>query len=245
MYSVSGFASLKSGAFGAVLVLSACASNAVDPVVPEQRMTCLAPIEVYGTRASVKAEGFAESVRLPSIRPAPTMIGYGPSAGYKDELTVIDGVFHIATARRDNQVTLSHAVSQDSGAAFLVTSSPKNWITMPGPERINGLSGLEAQLTAAAQSYGCGGAVAFPFKVTGLVSSANWSMVGRPLGAEGVLANEHVEIVGIYADDTDDIYFIPEGRLIHAHIRSFDSPITAHLNAFDRLTEVSISIGMF
>jgi hypothetical protein len=77
------------------------------------------------------------------------------------------------------------------------------------------------------------------------VSSANWSVVGRPLGAKGVLANEHVEIVGIYADDTDDIYFIPEGRLIHAHIRSFDSPITAHLNAFDRLTEVSISIGMF
>ena len=55
--------------------------------VKENTMDCSPTIDVFGTKRSITTRNFKESTKLNAINLSPTTVGYGPSAGYKDEIT--------------------------------------------------------------------------------------------------------------------------------------------------------------
>ncbi|KDA02205.1 hypothetical protein [Hyphomonas oceanitis] len=211
--------------------------QAADPV-----MSCDTPIMVFGTRASIKAPGFTQSVKLSDVPISDTTVGYGPSAGYRDELTLMDGVFHIATPESGDMVSLSHDVSPEKGAGFLVASSPAGWKAVQPVADLTGLEGIESLLTDTAEAAGCPAGAAFPFKLTGTASQASWSAVGKPTGAKGGAEDVAVEIVGIYAPGPEDTYFLPDGRTLHAHAHIVGTQITGHLGQIGALSDVALYV---
>ncbi|MBU2143311.1 MAG: hypothetical protein KKI00_10320 [Alphaproteobacteria bacterium] len=205
-------------------------------------MSCDTPITVFGTRASIKAPGFTQSVRLSDLPVSATTVGYGPSTGYRDELTLIDGVFHVATPESGDMVLLSHEVSPEKGAAFLVASSPVAWKAAQPVSNLTGLAGIESLLAETAEAAGCPASAAFPFKLTGTATRASWSAVGQPTSAKGDAEDVAVEIVGIYAPGPEDIYFLPDGRTIHAHAHIVGTQITGHLGQIGALGSATLYV---
>jgi hypothetical protein len=225
-----------------LISVASCSTPSPADQAASPTMACNTPIMVFGTRTSIKASGFEHSVKLSDLPVSDTTVGYGPSAGYRDELTLIDGVFHIATPENGNMVSLSHEVTPDKGAAFLVASNPVAWKAVQPVSDLTGLEGIESLLAETAEAAGCPANAAFPFKLTGTASHASWSAVGQPTSAKGDVEDVAVEIVGIYAPGPEDIYFLPDGRTVHAHAHIVGTQITGHLGQMGALSGATLYV---
>ena len=203
-------------------------------------MDCNPTIDVFGTKQSIITRNFIDSVKLHDINLSSTAVGYGPSAGYKDEITIIDGQFHIATATSKTTLNLSNTISDDIGAVFLVTSSPDKWMQFKVQDQISGTKEIVDLIAQQLKANGCDQQVSIPFKITADAEQIKWSIVGRPKGASSIESNQKVTIIGIYSTLKSNGYFLPKNFEIHAHVNIPNKNITGHLRNIETLKNISI-----
>lgn len=210
-------------------VFPACAHNTAKE--PAGIRACQSTISAFGSRSALKASPDKVAVMLSHIALTPNAIGYGPGAGYLEELTLVDGVWQIAHATGAHTVSVSNILVENGGAVFLVTASPDAWADRKLETPVNGMNDLEAVISKAATLASCApGAV--PFKLTGTIRGADWSVVGRPSGAKGRIDVAAVTLIGMYDPVEADRYFMPKGRSVHVHILTADGRISGHLDSF-------------
>lgn len=220
-------------------LLAACASQTTKDSA--RTGACPSTITAYGSRAALKDSPDTVAVKLRDVALSPTSIGYGPGAGYLEELTLIDGVWHIARATGADTAAVSNVAADTSGAMFLVTASPGAWADRKLETPVNGLSGLETAISQAAASAGCA-SVAVPFKLTGTIRDADWSVVGRPSGAKSRIDEAAVTLIGLYDPMDADRHFMPNGRSLHVHVVTSDGRQSGHLDEFSSLEAGTLSL---
>lgn len=220
-------------------LLAACASLTTQ--APEGANACSSTMTAYGSRSSLKESPAAVAVMLSDVALSSTTIGYGPGAGYLEELTLIDGVWQIARATGADAASVSSTPADNGGAMFLVTASPEAWATHKLDTPVSGMSGLEDLIAQSALSAGCAPG-AIPFKLSGTISTADWSVVGRPLGAKGQIDLAAVTLIGLYDSVDADRYFMPAGRRVHVHVQTADGRLSGHLDNFASLEGGTLSL---
>lgn len=225
----------------AALVLAAGCGAGMGRATSELSPDCGAEITAYGSRASLRENPTSPAVALAAVATPPTAIGYGPGAGYREELTLVDGVWRIARATAPDAVIVEAIPASDAAAVFLVTAAPARWRTRHIDTPVNGFTDLEARLLAISRASPCPSA-AIPFRLTGEIVDADWSVVGRPEGARGRIAAGRVTIVGVFDPLDADRYFMPVGQRLHAHIVTETGDIAAHLASFSLLRDGALSV---
>lgn len=220
-------------------LLASCASKLTAP--PQETAACASTITAYGTRAGLKDNPDTLAVLLSGVALSQTAIGYGPSAGYLDELTLIDGVWQIATATGENTATVSSVPAENAGAMFLVTASPDAWAESTLDTPVSGMTELEDLIARSALLAGCK-PDAIPFKLSGFIRGADWSVVGRPSGAKGRMDDTAVTLIGLYDPVDADRFFMPKGRRIHVHVLTDDGGLSGHLDDFASLEAGTLSL---
>lgn len=215
------------------VLLAACHAPQAGP----QSMSpdaCKNTIIAYGSRPALKAEPEMVAVKLAEISHADTAMGYGPSAGHREELTLVDGVWHIARATGPDTVHVETVPGEDAGAVFFVSAAPQAWSVRPVGNTIKTMAGLEGLLAKSLADSGCPSS-AIPFRLSGTIADAQWSVVGKPEGAHGEIATANVTLVGIYDPFDPDRYFMPTGQTLHVHLITEDGKISGHLSSFSSL----------
>lgn len=221
-------------------LLTACAGTA-EPVGEPSPTACQVPISAYGSKQSLRANPDSVAAVLTQVPVTGTSIGYGPSAGYLEEITLVDGAWKIARATGPDTVSVETGPASDAGAVFLVIASPDAWRAQPLDTPIEGMADLEARLSEIVAASDCISS-ALPFRIAGVVKDADWSVVGRPSGAKGRLDMTDVTLVGIYDPMDNDRYFMPQGAKVHVHMLTADGAVSGHLNGFSVLTDGTLSL---
>ena len=181
------------------------------------------------------------AVMLADVDRADTMIGYGPSAGYLSELTLVDGVWQIAHRTSAETVRVETTSAPQAGAVFLVTPAPRAWITAPLDSAIADMADLESHLLDISAASPCPNAP-LPFKLTGMITDADWSAVGRPTGAKGRLASANVTLVGVFDPVDQDRYFTLSGHRVPVHLLIADGTVSGHLSGFTAFDAAMLSL---
>jgi len=223
-----------------IALLTACAGTA-EQVGEPSPTACQAPISAYGSREFLKTNPDSVAAVLAEVPVTETSIGYGPSAGYLEEITLVDGAWKIARATGPDTISLETGPTSDAGAVFLVIASPDAWRAQPLDTPVEGMADLEARLSEFVAASGCMSS-ALPFRLSGVVEDAEWSVVGRPAGAKGHLQRADVTLVGIYDPVDNDRYFMPQGAKVHVHMVTADGRVSGHLNGFSALTAGKLSL---
>jgi hypothetical protein len=234
---------MKSARYAAFLgfaVIAACNTPQAEKQTVS-RDACENSITAYGSRAALKADPDMVAVSLAAVPTPATAIGYGPSDKYRAELTLVNGEWSIARATGADSVQVEKTPEKEAGAVFLVLATPEKWSAHPVGEIITTLVGLENILTATAAASDCPTS-AIPFRLSGTITNAKWSVVGRPEGAKGLIKDGNVTLVGIYDPIDSDRYFIPTGQKLHVHLVSEDGAISGHLSSFQNLVDGVLSL---
>jgi hypothetical protein len=234
---------MKSARYAAFLGL-ALISSCKTPQAETQAASpdaCESSITAYGSRAALKADPDMVAVNLAAVPTPATAIGYGPGAGYRAELTLADGNWFIAHATGADSVQVETVPGKDAGAVFFVSAAPEAWSARPVGTTITAMAGLESILAEAAAASDCPMS-AIAFRLSGTITDAEWSVVGRPEGARGQIRSGNVTLVGIYDPFDPGRYFMPSGQQLHVHLVSDDGTISGHLSSFSRLDDGVLSL---
>lgn len=227
-------------ALSGLAILSAC-STATEHLETSRVNACGSNITAFGSRAELKINPDMAAVRLLDVPTPSTAIGYGPSAGYRDELTLIDGVWSISSATSEDTVSVDDTPNDTFAAMFFVSAAPEAWGVESTDLTLNGMAGLEALLAEVVASSDCP-SVPLAFQVSGIITDAAWSVVGKPKGAKGVIETAEVTLVGIYDPFDHDRYFMPSGQNLHVHLTSKDRSVSGHVSAFSKLEHARLSL---
>lgn len=203
--------------------------------------SCAGNITAYGSREELKADPASVAARLAEVPTPATAIGYGPADGYRAELTLLNGVWSIAYATAPGTVRVETVPEAEVGATFFVSAAPAAWSVRRVNKSIATMAGLETLLADAWAASGCSQS-AIPFRLTGTISAADWSVVGRPEGAKGQLSSGRVTLVGIYDPVDSDRYFMPAGQTLHVHLVTEDGSLSGHLSSFLTLDDGFLSL---
>ena len=234
---------MKSARYAAFLgfaLISACNTRQAETQAASPD-ACESSITAYGSRAALKADPDMVAVNLAAVPTPATAIGYGPSSGYRAELTLVDGNWFIARAAGADSVQVETTPDKGAGAVFFVSAAPEAWSARPARRTIASMAGLESILAEAAAASDCPMS-AIAFRLSGTITDAEWSVVGRPDGAKGQIKTGKVTLVGIYDPFDPDRYFMPSGQQLHVHLVSDDGTVSGHLSSFSRLDDGVLSL---
>lgn len=216
-------------AIGCAAALTACAKSAPELVSREPSASgCTADGTADGSRAELKEEPDTVAVMLADVDRAGSLIGYGPSAGYVSELTLVDGVWRIAHPTSGDAVRVKTTPDPQAGALFLVTAAPRSWMTASLDSATKDIADLESRLSDIAAASPCPNAP-LPFNLTGVITDADCSAVGRPTGAKGRLAKADNTLIGIFDTVGSDRDFMAGGKRLHVHLLSADGIVSGYL----------------
>lgn len=221
-------------------VLMSCGENTDKTQAPTQ-MACQTEVTALDIRDNGKGRALANFIDLASIKPSPTMVGYGPAANPKAEVTIIDGVYYLT--RPDGDAVQTNSLpSKDQNAVFLITSAPDAWMSGGELPEVGNLVELSAAIGAQAGKLGCGSAAVFPFKVKAYARSLTWSITGSPKGMKGDIENTEIIIVGVYDNSGAPRNAMMAGMNIHPHVYISSDNISGHLNAVELAPGASLYV---
>lgn len=221
-------------------VISACNTPQTETQVASPD-PCTSRITAYGSRAALKADPDMVAMDLAAIPPPATAIGYGPGAGYRTELTLVNGNWFIARATGADSVQVETTPDKGAGAVFFVSAAPEAWSARSVGTTIASMEELEDILAKALAASDCPSS-AVPFRLSGTITGAEWSVVGRPEGAKGQIKSGNVTLVGIYDPFDPDRYFMTTDQKLHVHLVSEDGTISGHISSFSKLEDGELSL---
>lgn len=191
---------------------------------------CTADVQSFSNPEAGARGDFSPNVRFADLRLTPESIGYGAAGGRSDEITIADGVLHLARPSGDGFAERT-ASDANEGAYMVQLISPKAWGRASDLSTVANIDELGARIAAAATARGCRGATKLAYRVTTTVLHAEWSLDTLPARGDFATDNEAAIIVGLYANVDQQAHFVTPGRNIHAHIVFPRLGVAGHLKA--------------
>jgi hypothetical protein len=192
-----------------------------------------------GAQRRVFAGDLTPQADLRHLGPGTDLQALGPLAGLRGEVTVIDGIPHIATVS-DGTVRVERSFAHQ--ACFLVQGRVPRWTWTPVPERLAAWRDLASVLGDAVRAAGIDPEAPVPFRITGHAVTATFHVLdkrdGQPHDAARheaakvrfPLADEPVDIVGFSSVRHQGI-FVPVDSTVHAHLVARDGRASGHVDA--------------
>ena len=230
-------------------------TNTIRLLLPLILVTCLASAEVsgenppdmptiqtWGTMREVLREGKSEERITLTKLPSEHTIAIGALAGLAGEITVLNGVVHVATF--DNGELNSGPSQNGARATLLVMAEVPAWREQDLPALAD-FSSVEQAVRTAALKAGIDVTQPFPFVVEGLAADLSLHVIAgacpiaTPDGSSpGRFSDQErtVTLVGFYAENQ-------EGRMTHHNRSSHVHVIVEGADISGHLEEVSFAAG--
>ena len=232
-----------------LLLVFACASGAKDTKLsPTQELTARTPqahVEHWGAMKAVLRDGLTQGRVSLDEALGPNTFAVGALEGLAAEITVVDGVIHLAEVIESGTGIAMRVRAPVEGeqATLLVTAQVDSWVEHLLP-RVANLKELETAVRDIALAEGIDVTLPFPFKVEGDSSQIHLHVLNHscpianpdgpsPWTFEGV--NESVVLVGFYASDAGGV-LTHHGQNSHVHAVVATQNVSGHLDSIS-LTE--------
>ncbi len=220
------------------LALASCQLNPEE--APKVKEEIFNEVIITSEMRNVMWNGeLAEKIHLDTIANKQGLMGLGPLAFLKGEITICDGVSYVSRVETDSTMVVEK--SYDIGAPFFVHSNVKDWTTITVPDSIKTISDLESFIVDVSE----GVPAPFAFKVEGEINSgiihiqnlADGSVVSSPKEAHAgqvnyALGAEQVKIVGFYSQEHQAV-FTHHDTFLHLHLITVDEQKMGHLDEVD------------
>jgi len=106
------------------LVLAGISVNALA----SDAFQCVNPVQSFSNLEQMMKGDFTANVQWKDVALAPNSIGYGPGEDHLWELTIVDGVVHMAQpGKSDSAVNVRTNSKPNEGAAMLQVANVKAW----------------------------------------------------------------------------------------------------------------------
>lgn len=219
----------KSICLGMLALSAGCAvSPASGPA-----MSCLVGVQSFGNPEAGARGDFRPNVIFSAVQIGQLAVGYGAAGDRSDEITIADGILHLARpdgAGGNLQRTRSAA---GEGAYMLQLINVDAWAPKKVLPAIPNLDVLGAMIGEQAQLAGCAGPAKLAYRIEGRVRRAEWSLDTLPQRGDFVTEGQDVIVVGLFANVEQGQHFVPEGRNIHAHAVFPALGVAGHLKALE------------
>ncbi len=213
---------------GLLLVSAGCAAGPKGAGAA----VCVADVQSYANPEAGARGDFSPNVIFSSVRIGPEAIGYGASGGRIYEITIADGVLHLA--KPDGGGHRQRIGAEVGEAAYMLQLvNVQAWgskITLPA---ISSLDALGAAISAQVRSAGCSGPTKLAYRIEGRIRRAEWSLDTLPQRGDYVAEGQNVIVVGLFANFEQGRHFVPEGRNIHAHAVLPALDVAGHLKTLE------------
>ena len=207
------------------LSASACLAPASKGVSP----FCLAAVESYSNPEAGARGDYSANVSFADLGLAPNSVGYGAAGGRLDEITIADGVLHLARPDGAGHYRERTSFETGEGGYMLQLVSPQAWrapVTLVAARNIDELG---ADVRRAVEAAGCASDSKLAYRIEARVVRAEWSLDTLPQRGDFATANQPAVIVGLYANVDQGRHFVTQGRNIHAHVVFRALGVAGHL----------------
>jgi len=221
------------------LILVTCISSAE---VSDENPPDMPTIQTWGTMREVLRDGKSEERITLAKQPSAHTIAVGALAGLAGEITVLNGVVHVA--RFDNGELNSIPTRNGARATLLVMAEVPAWREQILPVLAD-FSSVEQAVRTAALKADIDVTQPFPFVIEGLAADLNLHVIAGacpiatpdgPSPGRFTDQDRTVTLVGFYAENQ-------AGRMTHHNRSSHVHVIVAGANISGHLDEVSFTAG--
>lgn len=213
--------------FAATLLLSSCSK------APETE------VRYSGALRKMMFGDLQATASLDTLKQKQNLYAIGAVENLKGEIQVFDGRPLNSNVRTD-EIVLDKTFGKK--AALLVYAQVAKWQNIELPSKVNSSEKLEEFLEQQAKDRGLRTKEPFPFLIEGCVKSLKWHVIDweegdtvhshqkhKEAGANGVLENEEVEIIGFYSQSHQAV-FTHHSTFMHTHFKSKDEQIAGHVD---------------
>lgn len=214
---------------GLQLAMAACAQMPDAAAAP----FCTATIHSYANPEAGARGDYSPNVLFANVAPSRNAVGYGAAGGRSDEITIADGVLHLARPDGAGGHAERRTAARGEGAYMLQLVNVGAWRDSALIDGAASLDALGAVVGAKVSVGGCTGPAKLAYRIEGRIRTAEWSLDTLPARGDFAAAGQNVVIVGLYANTDQAAHFVPEGRNIHGHIVFPALGVAGHLKAVE------------
>ena len=213
-------------------LLLASAGCATVPTT-DTATVCVANVQSFANPEAGTRGDFRPNVLFSDVRIGPAAVGYGATGSRGDEITISDGVLHLARPGAAGGYRHRVDAAEGEGAYMLQLINVEVWRTPSALPAISNLDALGAAISNQVGAAGCIGAAKFAYRIEGRVRRAEWSLDTLPQRGDFVTEGHDVVVVGLFANVEQAKHFVPEGRNIHAHAVFPALGVAGHLKSLE------------
>lgn len=196
-------------------------------------VSCLAGVQSFANPEAGAGGDFRPNVIFSGVQIGQLAVGYGAAGERSDEITIADGVLHLARPDGAGSYLQRTRPAAGEGAYMLQLVNVDAWAPQKGLPAIPNLDVLGATIGEQAQLTGCAGPTKLAYRIEGRVRRAEWSLDTLPQRGDFVTEGQDVIVVGLFANVEQGQHFVPEGRNIHAHAVFPTLGVAGHLKALE------------
>jgi hypothetical protein len=224
-----GKAVWKSICLGVLALSPGCvASPAAGPAA-----FCLASVQSFANPEATARRDFRPNVIFSDVQIGRLAVGYGAAGNRSDEITVADGVLHLARPDGAGGYLQRTRSAAGEGAYMLQMINVDAWRPKQVLPAVSSLDALGALIGKQVQLAGCAGPTKLAYRIEGRVRRAEWSLDTLPQRGDFVTEGRDVIVVGMFANVEQMRHFVPEERNIHAHAVFPALGVAGHLKALE------------
>jgi hypothetical protein len=178
---------------------------------------CLASVQSFANPEAGARGDFRPNVVFSDVQIGHLAVGYGAAGNRSDEITIADGVLHLARPDGPGGYLQRTRSAAGEGAYMLQMINVGAWRPKQVLPAVSSLDTLGALIGEQVQLAGCAGPTKLAYRIEGRVRRAEWSLDTLPQRGDFVTEGQDVIVVGLFANLEQGRHFVPEGRNIHAH----------------------------
>lgn len=162
---------------------------------PEGEAFCLSAVQSFSDPEAGARGDFSPNVSFADIRLTPDSVGNGATGRRRDEITIVDGVLHLARSDGTGGYTKRTTFRSGEGGYMVQLVSPAAWL---GPDKLGAIAtidGLGSVIAAASAKADCDGKARLADRITAQVETAEWSHDTLPQRGD-FTTTDHDAIIG-------------------------------------------------
>lgn len=221
----------RKAAWGSIFTLLLAACSSVTPPASSPEPFCLAGVDSFSNPDAGARGDFSPNVAFADLELTSNSVGYGAAGGRSDEITIADGVLHLARPDGADGHRERRTPAAGEGAYMVQLVSPKAWRTPATLDSVASIEELGAVVARAVQAAGCSGEAKLAYRIEARVETAEWSLDTLPQRGDFTTIGQDAIIVGLYATVDQGRHFVTPGRNIHAHVVFPALGVAGHLKS--------------
>lgn len=215
----------------AAVALSAAGCTSAPMLTADGQALCLSAVQSFSDPEAGARGDFSPNVPFAELRLTPMSVGYGAAGGRGNEITIVDGVLHLARPNGAGSYSERTTFQSDEGAYMVQMVSPAAWRDPVKLGAMATIDDLGAAIAAASAKAGCSGDARLAYRITARIEMAEWSLDTLPQRGDFTTTDQDAIIVGLYATVDQAKHFVTPGRNIHAHVVFPALGIAGHLKS--------------